>query len=839
MDLTQSWDLIPLNGFLYRIFLVDSQTIDEIIEKRSFKPRKDCDNFFLVEPIDWEATHKPSDRNWRMQLQGWFFLNPIMNGFDSYPDKDRLVQFFLDLALSWWDKYKNDADDIVTSRMPSSYAWYDMSVGSRALCLAFFQNRIKVYGLDISEQNKKVIHEMAQKHIRHLSNKAVFSLNNHGIFQAHGLMALAHVFESKASIKEYATELVKRLLDNQFDENGIHLEHSPHYHFYALSAFRALLRSELYKESQDFNQKIQKAEDKCKWLIDPLKRPICVGDSILTTQNRVMFPTSDSQDFLISDFCESGYSVVRSPWSTSPELASMIFFAGAYHSKSHKHRDCLTFDWFEQGRRIIADSGKYGYKSDKYRNYFLSNKAHNSVEIEGFDILKIKPYGSAVSNPKKIADDIYQLNGTLDYPAIKHNRTLTYRPLSWVIVEDILDFARERHATQWFHLENDFNLVSSAENQLCFQRANEELHIHCLDEDLNLLLHYGDEVSMQGFLSQKDFMFDSAYAIGFKGKFKQKRILTILARSMADLDNAKEFLGVKQPDVSLPNSPLTPQIIKGERHLALSEMNELKRNHLDNKGTFQVVSDNVTFTFFGNFFQDKKKKIVFFFPGATNRSKSKFDMQRFSWSSELNDVETVFFADPTYKPNNDLSIGWFQHTYKDFGIDALEKLIRHITALKGYAQDEMVFFGSSAGGFVSLKLAERFDKSDAICINPQIYLPKYSRDFYQHLLSVCYPGLSEQEVLERFGDRIAVTKDLSQNTGRIIIFQNQYDENHMKNHIGYYLKNHNLINCRLSFENYSPENVENGLSVVIYQDEKLGHSPPSKEITLQWIQDLL
>lgn len=51
------YSLIPIECFLNRVFppgFYDNE-IEDIVHKRLFKPRKDCEPYQLVSPIDWEA----------------------------------------------------------------------------------------------------------------------------------------------------------------------------------------------------------------------------------------------------------------------------------------------------------------------------------------------------------------------------------------------------------------------------------------------------------------------------------------------------------------------------------------------------------------------------------------------------------------------------------------------------------------------------------------------------------------------------------------------------------------------------------------------------------------
>ena len=93
-----------------------------------FLPRNE-ESETLTSPIDWECRSRLIDRNWRMQLQGWAFPHPVIPHFDQYLDSQQEQMHFLqDVIADWMLVHGGDPEDIVTSRMPDSYAWYDMSL---------------------------------------------------------------------------------------------------------------------------------------------------------------------------------------------------------------------------------------------------------------------------------------------------------------------------------------------------------------------------------------------------------------------------------------------------------------------------------------------------------------------------------------------------------------------------------------------------------------------------------------------------------------------------------------------------------------------------------------
>lgn len=843
--------LIPLRIFLNNVFplSLNNDGAKYIVHNRIFKPRRDCEEYRITFPIDWESIIRIEDRNWRMNFQGWAMFHPIMGFFDVSIEKEKIVNYFFDVCEDWYKSYGNDSDDVVTTRMPASYAWYDMSVGFRALVIAFFMNRIDFWSIVISDRHQKILDRLATKHINNLKLEKVFSLNNHGMFQIQGLMALIQLkgIQNFESERQYALKKIEDLVLSQYDRNGIHLEHSPHYHFYALTTFESLLENDWYNDKPVIKEIVLKANSIKKWIVDPFARPACIGDSIMTIQKSVDFKNTSFSDelevitedkqFVYSNFNDSGYSIFRSDWNEKPEDSTYLFIMGMYHSKTHKHRDCLSFEWFDNGKKILCDSGKYGYKSDKYRNYFLSNRAHNTVEIEGFDILKIKPYGSSIRS-STYKNNVFISNSKLDYPAIEFERTIYFKPNKWLVVSDDLNFQRARNATQWFHLEKEYVLNNVDEGYGVFTKNGDKLIIHCLDSEVKNSIHYGDVNNMQGYVSEKDFVCQNSYALGFRFYGKNRKLVTILALSneayfeaLAYIKNQNIYDVVK---VKLDSNLVKKSLIKNIRHESYIDG---QLSATGGKKTYSVFKNSMRF----DIFMDKKvsDKMIVMLPGAIDRSKRIYNFQRFSWSDDF-DCSLACFLDPTVREENNIGIGWFQGLWNSYGIDNLIDLLKEIFKNNNVNEDNVVFFGSSAGGFSSLQLADAFPSSKIIAINPQIYVYKYSRKEYEKIIAYSYAGKSEKEILASYRDRLSVTINYELRTAPIYYYQNSADGHHVLKHMEPYLDSLETSIYKLVEENEDIDELENRkLYVFKYVDHQGGHSPPSRQKTVQIINDVI
>lgn len=829
--------LIPLNIFLKKSQLQYSLT--EVVSQRIFKPRKDCESVSLGVPTDWESVHIHSDRNWRMQLQGWAFFFPIMSGFDNYSDKKKLVDFFFEILTDWYRVYGEDPNDIVTTRMPSSYAWYDMSVGFRALIIAFFKNRIEYFNLEINEEQKKVLNNIIEKHILHLSEEKVFSLNNHGMFQIQGLMALIQV--NNISVYQdqynYAIRKMEELVRSQFDHMGIHLEHSPYYHFYALTIFQKIVLNDWYDSKPIIKELIAKAISVKKWLVDPLQRTVCIGDSSLSFQKNIDFMNNDfhllletqSNNGVLSNFCNSGYQIYRSAWNKAPKNSSYIFLMGMYHSKVHKHRDCLSFDWFENGRRIICDSGKYGYVSDEYRSYFLSHRAHNTVEIEGFDILNTDPYGSCLDQAK-IDDDIIIMSGELNVQGIRHHRQLTISPGRWIIVMDKIKCLDSRKMTQWFHPGLDYKNASLDKNRAILTIDNYELIINCLDKTLDSQLYYGDKELKQGFLSEEDFIVESAYAIGFRKKTNDLEINTVLALSKESENEAINYYSnnKKVSDVEAISSSV-PKYVLGKL-VNVDRVTFKRYDLLEGKYTYAYLFQGVRLNFYGHI-KKHSKKITIMLPGAVDRSKTIYNFQRHSWSDEI-EGSVISFLDPTVSSSNDITIGWFQGDKKSYSIPVLIDFLKTILKNNNIKEEYLTIFGSSAGGFSSLKIANSFLNSKVIVINPQTRIYNYFIKDYSKLIKWIYPNLTPELAKHAHNEQLKINLNIKDRSSPVLYYQNIDDIHHMHNHLEPFIESIDKDDYEVVKGLNKKFKTKKNMKLIYYSDPKSGHNPISKSSTI-------
>ena len=171
---------------------------------------------------------------------------------------------------------------------------------------------------------------------------------------------------------------------------------------------------------------------------------------------------------------QSGYAVVRTFGKQFPggfHDQSYLAFNAAFHSRTHRHADDLTLNWYDKGQHILVDAGRYGYVgktekdspqwldgfwySDPFRMYCESTRAHNTLEFDGRNNPRrgAPLYGSALKRWKE-HDSIYLVEAELRlFKTIRRTRTIMFNPGNWLLILDWFhDNAQESHTVrQWFH----------------------------------------------------------------------------------------------------------------------------------------------------------------------------------------------------------------------------------------------------------------------------------------------------------------------------------------------------------------------------------------------------
>lgn len=210
-------------------------------------------------------------------------------------------------------------------------------------------------------------------------------------------------------------------------------------------------------------------------------------------------------------FREGGYYILGSSLNTVKEQ-KLIFDCGSLGYLSlaaHGHADALSIYFSAGGYPIFIDPGTYAYHADrKWRNYFRSTGAHNTVRVDAKDQsemagnfmwsqkAKARLAGYVPLRKVKGAHDGYE---RLE-DQVSHEREIEYMEDKnlWVIRDGIR--CRDRHTVElFFHLHPDCRIEEGPEDlKIYFEKGCCRLK---KDGAAGLQIHRGEEEPPMGWYS--------------------------------------------------------------------------------------------------------------------------------------------------------------------------------------------------------------------------------------------------------------------------------------------------------------------------------------------------
>lgn len=216
------------------------------------------------------------------------------------------------------------------------------------------------------------------------------------------------------------------------------------------------------------------------------------------------------------------------------------------------------------------------------------------------------------------------------------------------------------------------------------------------------------------------------------------------------------------------------------------------------------------------------ENLVVFSNGAINRKISNPPV--FSRSSWFNDYSAscIYLDDATIHDTN-ITVGWGVGTQDRHYILDYYQIILRISEILHIPSNKVIYYGSSAGGFISLMLATLHKGSLAIPNNPQVWVRLESQTSRaKNLYNEIFPGMSEKDIFSKFKERFSVIKMMEKEKyiPNMIYLLNRYSDKdyneQYKPFINYIDKRNMAQNDNIEFIMYHSDKGHNG----IYSREK-------------------
>lgn len=197
---------------------------------------------------------------------------------------------------------------------------------------------------------------------------------------------------------------------------------------------------------------------------------------------------------------------------------------------------------------------------------------------------------------------------------------------------------------------------------------------------------------------------------------------------------------------------------------------------------------------------------------------------RKSWREDF-DAHCLFIDDRTIHDSS-LNLGWGLGTKERHYIEDYARISQKISALLNVEDENVTYYGSSGGGFISLMLATSHKNSRVVVNNPQTYVYRYIRKVVLKAYQFVFGDISFEEVNKNYAKRVSCTRHMKRcnHVPETLYIQNRLSHQDMEEHVTPLIKmldKYRLDSSRINF--------------LLYSDKQSGHNPLPKDKTIELV----
>lgn len=293
------------------------------------------------------------------------------------------------------------------------------------------------------------------------------------------------------------------------------------------------------------------------------------------------------------------------------------------------------------------------------------------------------------------------------------------------------------------------------------------------------------------------------------------------------------LVGTQPPESRLSSGPAQDFPAATRHYVGLDDFQPV----VDERHTVRVDVDSVAFEFFSDL-RSQSDKLVIFGQDAINRSSTPLPhFYRWSWLPSLQ-ASAMILNDPSLYASDDLLAGWWVgRRERDFVKEAVRLVAKAAEAL-GIRNEDITFYGASAGGYSSLAMATCLPGSRAIVDIPQVSLATYGAKVASDASIRAGLGFPNAEsVPDSYRHRIDIIDRFiaEEWVPDFLYLQNNRDHTHVGSQMGPFLAKlgtlmslHSWAHSQFSVETYSEWNLLKG-----------GHFPLSRSVSLRRINEYI
>jgi hypothetical protein len=426
---------------------------------------------------NWLLAGLAHDEEWQIAWTKFYFGLDLAAAYTETGEA-RFQQVWEKLVASWIRQVPVDfgPTDAIARRIQNwIYAWNIFADSPHFAGLA--------EGLD-----EKIVASVAAQ-TRYLRNHLTAE-RNHRTLELYALLMVALALPEAAldaDLLDFAMEAFYQNLLTDVRPDGVHREHSTHYHMMVLRSYlgaRENVRRFGLSFPADYDERLERA---CEFAMH-CHRPdggiptlsdsdagnyqdlLQLAASMLSRSDFLYAATAGAQGLApekrYAGFPSAGYYIQRSGWGNGEtrfnQEGFLIFDCGALGDGGHGHYDMLNVEIAAQGKSLVIDPGRYTYSEHppNFRHWFKGTAAHNTVCIDGLDQVPYrrgkpkKPLPQARLIERLSAPGFDFLCGAAESPCyeVVHTRRIFYIADEYWIIWDSLAGERPHHFDLRFHL---------------------------------------------------------------------------------------------------------------------------------------------------------------------------------------------------------------------------------------------------------------------------------------------------------------------------------------------------------------------------------------------------
>lgn len=194
------------------------------------------------------------------------------------------------------------------------------------------------------------------------------------------------------------------------------------------------------------------------------------------------------------------------------------------------------------------------------------------------------------------------------------------------------------------------------------------------------------------------------------------------------------------------------------------------------------TNNNLNMSILARIIPEQSFLLVLFNGAIAGQYKNAPKFSRWSWAEKAG-YSFIAIDDPVVSQIGETNLAWYIGTESFDVQDSVSEIIASITSQLDISHSDVVFYGSSGGGFASLMAAIRLRGSGCIVSNPQTNILKYHKTSVDKYINSAFrndTNSTHEKYLERFSaiEKINNVKYLP----TVYYKQNITDKNHFKKH---------------------------------------------------------